>query len=368
MNCTLCGSVQTKAKFTLKNDHQVVYCPNCGVEFLSPQLDDAALDKLYSESYYAAWGIQGDAENETTRQMKKATFQLRLNTIRRFVGAGNISHVSGTSPELSAPQSSTGPGISPRSQASSVIGALSPAKILDIGCATGYFLEVAQTEGFDPYGIEFSEYSAGIAKKKFGDEKIFKGTLEQLQLTDQSAPDDHPDFADRPDPADHTGFAEHSFQVIAMSDLIEHVRVPAETLTRASALLTDDGVIMIMTPDTGTLSNKVMGRKWTHYKLEHFFYFNRKSIKTLAGNCGLKLAYYERSGKALNIDYLHTQLNVYRHWLLTPFINVLHKLLPARLTALNFYFSIGEMVVILRKQTNYKADDRNGNRAEKGSA
>jgi 2-polyprenyl-3-methyl-5-hydroxy-6-metoxy-1,4-benzoquinol methylase len=306
MNCTICGSAPTSIKFTLKNDYQVVHCPVCGVEFLSPQLDDIALDKLYSESYYAAWGIKGDAENETTRQMKKATFQLRLNTIRRFLVGP-------------APGASTG------------------AKILDVGCATGYFLEVAQKEGFDPYGIEFSEYSARIAKKKFGEKNIFKGTLEQLIPTDQSG------FAD------HPGFAEHSFRVIAMSDLIEHVRIPAETLSKAKSLLTDDGVIMIMTPDTGTLSNKVMGRKWTHYKLEHFFYFNRRSMKTLAAKCGLQVAYFERSRKALNIDYLHTQLNVYRHWLLTPLVKTLHRLLPAKITALNFYFSIGEMVVILER-------------------
>jgi hypothetical protein len=91
-----------------------------------------------------------------------------------------------------------------------------------------------------------------------------------------------------------------------------------------------------------------MGRRWTHYKLEHFFYFNRRSINRLATKCGLQVVHYEKSKKALNIDYLYTQLNVYRHWLLTPLINALHKLLPAKMTARNFYFSIGEMVVLLK--------------------
>jgi len=35
-----------------------------------------------------------------------------------------------------------------------------------------------------------------------------------------------------------------------MSDLIEHVRNPVQTLSKAASLLKDDGVIMIMTPDT----------------------------------------------------------------------------------------------------------------------
>jgi 2-polyprenyl-3-methyl-5-hydroxy-6-metoxy-1,4-benzoquinol methylase len=320
MNCTFCGSARATTKFTLKNNHRVVRCPDCGIEFLSPQLNDEELDKLYSENYYAAWGIKGDAENETTRQMKKATFQLRIDTIHR----------------LSAPR---GPAAWRDPAAPSGPAASSAAKILDVGCATGYFLEVAQQEGFDPYGIEFSEYSASIAKKKFGGEKIFKGTLEQLELTDD------PGFASDP------GFAKHSFLVIAMSDLIEHVRNPVETLSKAKSLLTDDGVIMIMTPDTGTLSNKVMGRRWAHYKLEHFSYFNRRSMNRLAAKCELQVAHYEKSKKALNVNYLHTQLNVYRHWLLTPLINTLYALLPMKLHARNFYFSIGEMVVILKKQS-----------------
>jgi hypothetical protein len=106
---------------------------------------------------------------------------------------------------------------------------------------------------------------------------------------------------------------------------------------------------MIMTPDSKSFSNKLMGKRWTHYKLEHFFYFNRNSIGIVAKQCGLDVVHYERSKKALNINYLHTQFNVYKHWLLTPIINVLFFLMPGKLAAKNFYFSIGEMVVILKK-------------------
>jgi 2-polyprenyl-3-methyl-5-hydroxy-6-metoxy-1,4-benzoquinol methylase len=280
------------------------------VQFLSPQLSDAELGRLYSENYYAAWGIKGNAENETTRQMKMATFQLRLDTIRRFLRRPAGMTISAD------------PGRQPGPSAS-----VATSKILDVGCATGYFLELAQQQGFIPYGVEFSPYSAGIAKKKFGDDKIFEGTLEQFS-------------------------ANPSFQVIAMSDLIEHVRNPVATLTTAAQLLTDNGLIMIMTPDTATLSNQLMGRRWTHYKAEHFFYFNRRSMGYLAAKCGLQMLHYERSKKALNIDYLHTQFNVYRHWLLTPVFNFLHRLLPAAANARNFYISIGEMVVILRSPPN----------------
>lgn len=289
MDCTVCGSSHVEIKFNLSPERQILCCLKCGVEFLFPQLSDDELNHLYSENYYKAWGIAGSKENESTKQMKIATFELRLDLISKYVTKG---------------------------------------KVLDVGCATGYFLEAARTKGFVPYGVEFSEYSANIARKKFGEGYIFHGILEDCS------------------------FPEKMFDVIAMSDLIEHVRVPKQTLAKASSLLKDDGVIMIMTPDTKTVSNNLMGKRWSHYKLEHFFYFSHGSISYLAGSCGLEVVHYEKSKKALNFEYLHTQYKVYRHWLLSPTVNVLYSILPSSLRNKNFYFSIGEMVVILKKKRN----------------
>lgn len=287
MDCPVCKSKQIEIKFNLTEERQILSCLFCGVEFLFPQLNDDELKKLYSENYYQSWGIQGEQENESAKQMKIATFRLRLNRIKKHIAKG---------------------------------------KILDVGCATGYFLEAAKEEGFTPYGVEFSEYSSAIAQKKIGKKNIFFGTLEE------------------------SNFSEKMFDVITMFDLIEHVRVPEQTLTKAAQLLSNNGIIAIMTPDTKTFSNNIMGKRWTHYKLEHFFYFSQSAIHYVANQCNLKVVHYERSKKALNINYLHTQLNVYKHWLLTPLINLLHTLLPNSLRARNFYFSIGEMVVILKKQ------------------
>ncbi len=285
MDCSICESKNVEIKFNITSDRQILCCLSCGVEFLFPQLNEEELTKLYSENYYHAWGIKGEEENETTKKMKMATFQLRLNLIKQFVKKG---------------------------------------RVLDVGCATGYFLEAAKENGFEPFGVELSEYSSNISKKKFGAETIFCGTLEQCN------------------------FSAKSFDVIAMSDLIEHVRIPSQTLSKAANLLKEDGVIMIMTPDTKTLFNNLMGKRWTHYKLEHFFYFSFSSMHYLAKQCGLKVVHYERSKKALTINYLHTQLNTYKHWLFTPLINSLHAMLPKKFVERIFYFSIGEMVVLLK--------------------
>jgi len=286
MNCPVCHSNHTKLLFQLDASHGVHGCSNCTVQFMWPQLNDEEIKTLYSEKYYASWGISGSSENEDSRQMKIATFLRQLEYIRQFVNSG---------------------------------------KALDIGCATGYFLEAAQSQGFDPYGIELSEYSASIAKKKFGNHKIFNGKLEDCD------------------------FKPEQFASISMFDLLEHVRSPLQTLTKAAELLDKNGVILVTTPDNSSFSNKLMGKKWTHYKLEHFFYFNSKSLHLLTQQTGLKIAGEWKSKKALNLLYLHTQLNVYKHWLLTPAINFLCFILPAKLVRKNFYISIGEITVAFRK-------------------
>src|SRR5215471_20143032 len=184
MHCPLCASLQVRKKHAIGSGHAIYRCSRCQLEFLFPQLTDEDLKTLYAEDYYASWGLQGNKENESTRQMKLDTFHLRWKLIKQFCKTG---------------------------------------KVLDVGCATGYFLELAQQEGFEAFGVEFSEYAAQKARQKFGTDNIFNGTLEQCEFTS------------------------NFFDVIAMSDLLEHVRDPASTILKAATLLKDNGVIMIMT-------------------------------------------------------------------------------------------------------------------------
>jgi 2-polyprenyl-3-methyl-5-hydroxy-6-metoxy-1,4-benzoquinol methylase len=199
-------------------------------------------------------------------------------------------------------------------------------KVLDVGCATGYFLEAARTAGFTPYGVEFSPYSSQIAKDKFGDEAIYQGTLEECP------------------------FPARSFDVIAMSDLLEHVKNPRAVLKKARTLLKDDGIVMIMTPDTGSLTHRVMRDKWVHYKIEHLFYFNRDSLNLLAEEQGFRIIHVEPARKTLNLAYFHHQFKVYRHRLMSPVLKLLHTILPDSLQEAHFTITVGEMVAVLKKQ------------------
>jgi SAM-dependent methyltransferase len=284
MNCPVCGSGPVKKGHAL-GAGALHACGACTVRFISPQPTDAELKEMYGERYYRSWGLSGAEENERLKAMKTATFELRLDLISRYKTSGDI---------------------------------------LDVGCATGYFLEAAGKRGFQPYGVEISDHSSAAAKEKFGADRVHSGVLE-----------------DAP-------FRDGQFDVIAMSDLLEHVRDPLRTLAAARRLLKDDGAVMIMTPDTDSLTARLMGARWTHYKPEHLFYFNRRSLSLLAEKSGFEAVDFRAAKKAMNLEYLRTQFAAYPHRLLTPASALLAGMVPRGLRSGNFLLTMGEMTAILR--------------------
>lgn len=285
--CAVCES--TKHSQVLASVGQsrfaVTRCSACGLEFLDPQPTWSEIETIYTSEYYRSWDMS-DGEKRPVAEMKKLTFQLRMEEI---------------------------------------ISQRSAGKILDIGTASGFFLEVARDFGFDPYGIEVSKYAGGIAALKFGADHIHIGTLE-------TAP-----------------FAPGMFDVITMSDLIEHVQDPVATLTQTYRLLKQDGWVMIVTPDTGSFSRRLMGARWTHYKLEHLFYFNHESMRIAAEKSGFQVVMAKPAVKAITLKYMRDQLQVYPHPVLTPLASVGASVLkpmienPIRIT-------IGEVLFFLRKK------------------
>ncbi|KAF0127105.1 MAG: ubiG2 [Elusimicrobia bacterium] len=299
MNCPVCGSDSLKKGAAL-GPGAVYTCASCAVRFISPQPSDRELRAIYGEGYYRSWGLSGTEKNAGVKAMKTATFELRLDLISRYKTSGNI---------------------------------------LDVGCATGYFMEAAEKRGFSPYGVEISGYSSAVARARFGAGKVHAGVLEDCP------------------------FGEGFFDAIAMSDLLEHVRDPLRTLSAARRLLKEDGVLMIMTPDTDSLTSRIMGSRWTHYKPEHLFYFNRSSLSLLAKTSGFEAVRFEAAKKSMNLEYLRTQFAAYPHWLLSPAASLAAGLVPRGLRSRNFGLTMGEMTAILRPARRPSRPDR----AEPGS-
>src|SRR6185436_11143221 len=118
-------------------------------------------------------------------------------------------------------------------------------KLLDCGAATGFLLEVARELGYDPYGLELSEFGAGEIAKQFGKDHVYCGELQNAAFP---------------------SVAPGEFRVVTMCDYIEHVRDPRQTLSLARKWLGDGGTLAITTPDAGSPSRRLLRNGWTHYK------------------------------------------------------------------------------------------------------
>lgn len=248
-----------------------------------PQPDDATLAGIYQREYYDAWGIQND--ESVTRDLKRATF------------AGLLAPLRGT--------------------------LAGTPRLLDCGAATGYLMEEAAAAGMEPYGVELSEFGAGQIAEKFGADRAFRGPFEE---------------------ASFAGVDRDFFDVITMVDFIEHVRDPAAILTKAYRLLKPGGRILLLTPNAASLSRKLMGLRWLHYKVEHLYYFTPDALSGFLGRAGFGEVKVGKAYKMMNIHYVAHQLARYPHPILTPPAVLLGRLSPSALRRKMFRVSFGEIL------------------------
>lgn len=160
-------------------------------------------------------------------------------------------------------------------------------RLLDVGCATGFFMEAAAEEGFDVRGVEFSTVAISLARPDIRD-RILRGDVNALR-----------------------GQGADKFDVVTAFDIIEHVQSPASFLKDIREILQPGGVLAISSPDTGHFLRYLMGSKWPMLQpMQHTVLFSRRSIAELLERCGFRDVRVETTHKVLTMDYLAEQLTV----------------------------------------------------------
>lgn len=193
---------------------------------------------------------------------------------------------------------------------------------LDVGCSTGLFLQEAGIAGLDAEGIDLSAVAVEQAvRKKL---KAKTATIEAVNPP-------------------------RSYDVITGFDVIEHVPDPVGFVVAAHRLLSPGGVLALTTPDTGSLSCRLMGRRWYFYiPTAHLTGFNRNTLSRLLEQHGFEVVSVDRAWKALTYNYTLAQFGLgnpflYRVW------KALGLVVPQSSRDRFFFLSIGEMMVIARK-------------------
>ena len=144
-----------------------------------------------------------------------------------------------------------------------LINGLNPGKgnLLDIGAGTGDFLIVAKNNGWNTKGVEPSEKAKSIA--------IQKGVSFAASTTDLES---------------------HSFDVITMWHVLEHVPNLENQIRELKRLVKPNGTIIIAVPNFNSYDAKHYGAFWAAYDVpRHLWHFSKTSIKILFEKEDLKL-------------------------------------------------------------------------------
>lgn len=247
MKCYLCKQ-EGPHLFLEKNSYQILKCPHCGLLFYDFKKDYSLfLEKQYSAGYF------------TGEKKLRSYFDYGLD--RKNI----IRNMGWYLEEIKK--------LKVKTKNESL-------KILDVGCAYGFFLEVAAKAGFDVYGIDPSAYAVSQAQKKFG-ERVKKGILETVRL------------------------APASFDVVTLFDVFEHLKDPAAELQQIHRILKKDGLLVLATGDSGSFWAKLAGKKWTFYNPpQHIFYFNQVNVRRLLEENGFKVERITKTGKWLSLRYI----------------------------------------------------------------
>ena len=242
MICILCH-IQMK-KYLKKNGYWIYRCPLC-------HLSQTELKKNYA-SFVKEFYSQGYYEGDPTRSAYvsyEADKPLIVRNMRKFLSFIRSKKPSG--------------------------------KLLDVGCAFGYFVELALSEGYDAYGFDPSAFASSEAGRLVGPSRIKEGTIRSV------------------------AYPKNSFDVITLFDVFEHLQDPLADMKKLSSLLKKDGVMMIATGDTRSVAAKVFRRKWTFYiPPQHIFFFHRKNVRELLKAVGLRPRAWYRVGKWLSLGYV----------------------------------------------------------------
>ncbi|MBC7847554.1 MAG: class I SAM-dependent methyltransferase [Flavobacterium sp.] len=144
-----------------------------------------------------------------------------------------------------------------------LINSLQPNKgrILDIGAGTGDFLSVAKNDGWETIGVEPSERAKSIAKNKG---VSFVEETSELE--------------------------NHSFDVISMWHVLEHVPDLDKQIKELKRLLKPTGTLIIAVPNFNSFDANHYGKFWAAFDVPiHFWHFSKTAIKLLFEKEEMKL-------------------------------------------------------------------------------
>lgn len=157
-------------------------------------------------------------------------------------------------------------------------GRLHTGPVLDVGCGSGKLVRHLRERGCDAFGVEPAE-----------------------ALFEHFLADDDGFFCDLPAAR---GALDAPPLVVLAIDVLEHVERPVEFLRELGATMAPDGLLIVSTPDRGSRTARLLGRRWHHYNRYHLALFSASTIRVAARQAGLEVEGIRRPGRYRQLSYV----------------------------------------------------------------
>lgn len=229
--CPWCGNptehhyLKVKDYFLTKEDFELYECDQCGLIFTVPRPAPDVIGKYYQSEDY--YSHQENQHGLIPRIYEK------VKTI-------NL-----------------------RNKVKMAIGGLPKGRLLDIGCGVGDFLNQIQKQDWEVMGIEPSEDAKSIAKNRLGFCPL--------------------------SPSDYSSLEDHSFDVITMWHVLEHVDDLKSQTKELTRLLKTGGRLIIALPNYQSFDCQYYKDHWAAWDVpRHLNHFSSDCLQHIFSSIGFQ--------------------------------------------------------------------------------
>ena len=219
--CALCGGIERENLFE-KDGYPIGRCRSCGLVQVGAELNAGELEAIYGEDYFKD-EIFDDYMAERAARLESGA---RLaDALARIVPGG---------------------------------------RLLDVGCAAGFFLKAASRH-YDVTGVELSLFAADYARTELG-LRVLTGDVTEVALDGER------------------------FDVVTMWNTIEHMADPLGAVRRVAGLVPPSSVLALSTGDaSGPLARRDLSRWNLMSPPHHLFFFTPSTLDLLLAKAGFRL-------------------------------------------------------------------------------
>jgi len=239
LDCPACGRPTAQKHLYAKNGCDILACSACGIgRTVTTGFDPAA---YYTDDYFSGGHADGYADYAAAEPVLRREFAATARFIRRFRAGG---------------------------------------RLLELGCAYGFFLDEAKRAGFDVHGVELAAAAAAAARARGLDVETGIADAAYLERIGQ-------------------------VDVVVLLDVIEHLEDPRATLAAALRHLDPGGIVVVTTGDFGSLAARLAGRAWRLMTPpQHLWFFTRASMERLAASLGLRVVAFDHPWKTVPLSLI----------------------------------------------------------------